>query len=547
MKSARAWASVALLACALAPRAAHALVLGLDPANKTATAATPEPAHDPLRRTTPSGTLTGFLHAVEHSDFVTAARYMQVPESHRGDTEAEARALKALIDRYFSASLTTISDEPTGALDDGLPTDRERIGPLTIGERKVDVTLVRVTDPDVGPIWLISAETLRQAPALYRSLTRTWIERTMPESLVDRSLLGISLAQWILLAAAFVVPFLLLTLLSRVGLALARRFVRHAKWKHEWVAWHLGVQWPTITTLALIAQLVATRFLSLPLTFRIAFVRVGAVVAVLSLAWLLRRVLALGFARAHSLLRGTDRTSVQSLLLLSERLLDAVVIGAGILAILVIAGVDTRAALASLGILGVALALGAQKTIENLLGSVLLLSDRALAVGDQCNVSGRLGWIEDITLRSVRLRTLDDTLVSIPAGVLAQAAIENFTRRRKILARHVLRLRHGTSLAQLTRILDDIRRRLDESTMIEAGSHIRLVDFAAEAIELELFAYVLTTDYLEFLAVREELLLDVSAIIEAAGSAFAMPTQFIYTDRLAHQTAQENAAALTSV
>jgi MscS family membrane protein len=531
MQRARTLASAALLACTLVPHASAAPSLGIDTANKTATAATPEPVHDPLGRTTPRGTLTGFLHAVEHADFVSAARYMQVPESMRGDTELQARALKALIDRYFSASVTSISDEPTGALDDKLPMERERIGPLTIGEHKVDVTLVRVQDPEVGPIWLISSETLAQAPRLYRSLARTWIERTMPESLVTRKLLEVSLAQWIVLAACFVVPFLLLMLISEIGLALARRFLRHAAWKREWRAWHSGVQWPAITTLALLVQLVATRFLSLPLTFRIVHARLVGGIAVLSFAWLLRRTLTLGFSRGRRLAWGKDRTSTQSLLLLAERLLDAVVVGGAILAILVVAGVDTKAALASLGIIGVALALGAQRTVENFLGGVFLLSDRALAVGDLCNVSNRLGWIEDITLRSVRLRTFDDSLVSIPAGILAQGAIENFTRRRKILAHHILGLRHGTGVAQLRRVLGDIRRRLDGDSKIDAESRIRLVNFGAASIELELFAYVLTADYLEFLAAREALLLDIAAIVEAAGTGFAVPTPFLYPAR----------------
>src|SRR5690606_27898249 len=176
-------------------------------------------------------------------------------------------------------------------------------------------------------------------------------------------------------------------------------------------------------------------------------------------------------------------------------------------------------ALAGLGIVGVALALGAQRTVENLLGGLFLLGDRALAVGDFCSLSGRLGWVEDVTLRSVRLRTLDQSLVSIPAGVLAQSGIENFATRRKVLAQGILRLQYGTSVAQLERILAGIRKLLGESPNVEPGtSRIRLVDFGREAIELELFAYLLTADMPEFLAMREKLLLDIAAVVEAEGS-----------------------------
>jgi MscS family membrane protein len=218
-------------------------------------------------------------------------------------------------------------------------------------------------------------------------------------------------------------------------------------------------------------------------------------------------------------------------MLLGERLLKALVMLVAAFVILTIIGVDTRTALAGVGIGGVALALGAQKTVENLLGGVFLLSDRVLAVGDLCTISNRQGWVEDITLRSVRLRTLDQSLVSVPAGVLAQAEIENFATREKILIQTILRLRYGTTAEQLRRILDSIRTLMAENSSLEKEtSRIRLVNFGREAIELELFAYVRTTEGSQFLAEREKLLLEVAVIVESAGSGFAQPTQFIYME-----------------
>jgi MscS family membrane protein len=116
--------------------------------------------------------------------------------------------------------------------------------------------------------------------------------------------------------------------------------------------------------------------------------------------------------------------------------------------------------------------------------------------------------------------------------VLAQAGIENFATREKMLVQNTLRLRHGTSVEQLRRILDGIRGVLDAERKIESETaRIRLVNFGAESIELELFAYVLTANAPEFQAVREDLLLKIATIIEAASSSFAPPTQFIYMDK----------------
>jgi MscS family membrane protein len=283
-----------------------------------------------------------------------------------------------------------------------------------------------------------------------------------------------------------------------------------------------------------VIQTSSLRLLGYPLAFRITYAHIALIAAVIALTWLLRRVLTLGFARARNMVWGKDRTSTQSLMLLAEKLLKVLVVVVAILAILTIAGVNTKTALAGLGIGGVALALGAQKTVENFLGGVFLLSDRVLAVGDTCSISNRLGTVEDITLRSVRLRTLDQTLVSVPAGVLAQAGIENFASRHKILASTTLRVRYGTTADQLRSILAGLRRLLTENPKIETTrARVRLVNFGERAIEIELFAYVLTADFSEFLAVREDLLLRSTEVVESSGSAFAQPTEFVYLEHKA--------------
>jgi len=207
--------------------------------------------------------------------------------------------------------------------------------------------------------------------------------------------------------------------------------------------------------------------------------------------------------------------------------LQALIIIFAIVTLLILFGVESKTALAALGVLGVALALGAQKTVENLLGGIFLLSDKALAVGDYCTIGNQSGTVEDVTLRSVRIRTQQQTLVSLPAGSLAQAGIENFATRRKIMILTTLRLRYGTRVEQLRNILGGIQSLLLKNPKIEPDStYVRLVNFGAEAIELELFAYVLTTDAEEFRIARQELLLEVAALIENAGSALT-PTRYI--------------------
>jgi MscS family membrane protein len=192
-------------------------------------------------------------------------------------------------------------------------------------------------------------------------------------------------------------------------------------------------------------------------------------------------------------------------------------------------GVDTKTALAGVGIGGVAVALGAQKSIENILGGIFLLMDNALAVGDRCSISNRLGYIEDITLRSVKLRTDDQSLLSVPAGALAQSNIENFATRRKTLMETRLRLRYGATAAQLRLVLSKIQELVANHHRVEQDTkRIRLVGFGERGMEIEMYLYVLTADTSTFYEIREKLLLEVAEIVETSGSGFAGPTEFLY-------------------
>ena len=529
-----AWSGVTaalLMLLAVMPEAA-AQIPGLSKKG----AALPETAFDPLGRSTPRGTIVEFTRAVDRDDVTTAALYLQLDESQKTNAAALANSLKTLIDREMREGIARISDAATGDLEDGLPADREHIGPLVIGSTRSYIVLVHVTDPANGPIWLVSSETLHLVPLIARAAGQTWIERTLPASLLKRELFGLSLAHWCVLLVLLVGSFAVLVGIALVTRLIAHTLVREPLRRRDWDAWFAATRWPAIIVTALLIQFIVVPELGFPLTFRVGYARVGKVVLVFALAWLLKGVLTLGFAHARGLVRGKDRASTQSLMLLTERMLKALLAVVAIVALLVLLGVDSKTALAGLGIVGVALALGAQKTVENLLGGIFLLSDKALAVGDYCTIGNQSGTVEDVTLRSVRLRTTQQSLVSLPAGSLAQAGIENFATRHKLLTLTTLRLRYGTDVGQLRRILENIRALLGRQARIEQQTaYVRLVNFGMDAIELELFAYLQTADGEEFRAWREELLLDIATIVEDAGSGLA-PTRFMQL---------EPAAALT--
>jgi MscS family membrane protein len=171
------------------------------------------------------------------------------------------------------------------------------------------------------------------------------------------------------------------------------------------------------------------------------------------------------------------------------------------------------------------------ETIENLFGGIII-SDKPINVGDFCRAGEFLGTVEDIGLRSTRIRTLDRTVVAIPNGQLATMSLENFSMRDRIWLHHTVGLRYETTADQLRYVLAEIRRLLYAHPKVESESaRTRFIRFAGSSLDVEIFAYVLTTDPRVFLAVQEDLLLRIMDIIEASGTSMAFPSQTAYIAR----------------
>lgn len=162
-------------------------------------------------------------------------------------------------------------------------------------------------------------------------------------------------------------------------------------------SWFVSLRWPSILVSTLAIHIVSVYFAGFSLTFRVIYVRSAGILLILSLTWLLRRMLALFLERVRVSMRHRGQAGTASLILLAQRVINVLIILVAIFVILTIAGVNTKAALAGVGIGGVAIAFGAQRTVENLLGGVFLLTDKALAVGNSCCISNRVGTVEDIS------------------------------------------------------------------------------------------------------------------------------------------------------
>jgi MscS family membrane protein len=161
-----------------------------------------------------------------------------------------------------------------------------------------------------------------------------------------------------------------------------------------------------------------------------------------------------------------------------------------------------------------------------LFGGVAVVSDRPVTVGDFCKFGERVGTVEDIGLRSTRVRTLDRTVVSIPNSEFSSMVLENFSRRDKVWFHPMLNLRRDTKPDQVRNILGSIRQILTEHPKVETGPMpVRFVGAGSYSLDIEVFAYIQTADYDEFLQLQQDLLLRIMDAISAAGTALAIPTQ----------------------
>jgi MscS family membrane protein len=233
---------------------------------------------------------------------------------------------------------------------------------------------------------------------------------------------------------------------------------------------------------------------------------------------------------------------------LVQRLVTAIAILTGGLVFLYMLGFDLTAALAGLGVGGLAVAFAAQKTLENLFGGIMITSDQPIRVGDFCKFGDQQGTVEDIGLRSTRFRTLDRTVVSVPNGQLATMNLENFGLRDKFWFHPTIQLRYETSADQLRYVLAEIRHLLYAHPKVESQSaRVRFVGLGMSSLTIEIFAYVYATDYAVFLEIQEDVLLRIVDIIEKSGTSFAFPSHTAYITRDRGLDEEKTRAAVAQV
>jgi MscS family membrane protein len=187
-------------------------------------------------------------------------------------------------------------------------------------------------------------------------------------------------------------------------------------------------------------------------------------------------------------------------------------------------GLPVPALVAGLGVGGLAVALATQGTLENFIGGLILYADQPVRVGDFFRFGNEVGFVEEIGIRSARIRTLSRTVVAMPNSDLVKMALENFSQRDKTRLAATLRLRMETTPEQLRYLLSRLEQMLAEHPKLsEEGRRVRFVGFGEYSLDVEIVAISPATNWDEFLAIRQDVFLRAMGVVEEAGTRLAVP------------------------
>lgn len=511
------------------------LIPGTQAQNEEQTEEEPEQKfpEDSLSRRTPRGTVNGFIKAVANQNYSRASRYLHLNNEllENGEGERIVRVLQRLLDRRGNILPSSwISDDYEGNVEDELPEGVDRIGSVTSEGETIDLYVAKTTGPEGGPIWLMDSETV-EVIASITTEESLLTEQILPGFLQTNYLWGVPIGHWLVVIVLVFLAYLIAWSIIAFILFLVRRFWEQARTEPtSGILTALALPFRLIVAVLFFVSL--SRSAGISIIIRQRFNEITSIVGLIALLILLWRLsdFITRFSERRMTLRG--QLSGVSVVLFLRRFARIAIIIFGIIATMGAFGVDVTAGLAALGIGGLALALGAQKSVENFVGSVTLIADRPLRVGDFCKTGDTIGTVEQIGMRSTQIRTLDRTLVTIPNGELSSSKIENYAHRDKFRFAPVFGLRYETTADQMRYLLVELRAVLYAHPKVDPEpARVKFAEFASASLNVEIFAFVLAADFNEYVEIREDLLLRMMDVVEKSGTGFAFPSQTVYLAR----------------
>jgi MscS family membrane protein len=512
--------SVGILSSALHVAAAPSLTAA--PAPSAVPSSEKAEASEPVAADSPRAAIVEFRKLTRAGDYAGASRFLELSGADSAEGAVLAQHLKEVLNRRLWVDPSKLSPESHGNGVDGQPLDSEQLGTIRAASGKLEpVTLVR-KNYRTGARWVFSASTVSQIEGWYDHLESLWLSEHVPKPLLHMGPRLLRWWQWLALGPLLLVAWLSSWLVTRAARAIATRLLQ----KEQAAAAH-QLHGPVSLALAVGVAYAALPWLGLYQPAEQFLTRWGSALLMVALFWALWRGVELSRRRVSSLRWAQQSGSAHSLLSLGARLAKFVVAAAAFMIVLSQLGYQATTILTGLGIGGVAVALAAQKTVENLFGTFSLAVDQPFREGDAIKVDGIEGVVEAVGLRSTRIRSADRSLISIPNGKLADMRVETISRQDRLRFYCQLNLSHD-AVARIEQISSELKALLAREPLVMANSvGVRLIAINDFALTLELVALLDTTEGSKFMDAKERLLLGALRVIESTGATFAHPERRI--------------------
>ncbi len=487
-------------------------------------------AKDSLGRETPKGLVDGFLEAISNEDYKKAAKYLDLGNYSKRKGKRLSKDLQMILDQNgaFKPS-KEISTREKGHRKDGLDSNLDNIGYIKKADGKTtNILAKRIKDPEVGNIWKISYETVKIIPKVINTMSLGYLDRVLPNSLIKNKLYGMPIGH----LGAILAIILWSLLVSRLLTISVIKILDKIQSK---ITLNLGEKelatfvWPIRIYITVAISIIAVNLVGASIIARQHFGTAAGIISWLALVWIFWTVIDIATeATKKRLIRKKKRSALSAIVFFKKAGRSILIIIVAVIAVKQM-GYDITAGLTALGIGGLALALGAQKTLENFMASLGIILEQPVCVGDYCKVGDTVGTVTEIGMRSTRIQTISQTIVTIPNGEVATAKIENYANRKKFLFRHDIGLRYETSPYQIRYILVKIRELLEKNEHVDKEFiRVRFHKFDSSSLNIDTFTYINATDYSEFLEYQEGIMLDIMNIVEETGSGFAFPSHTLY-------------------
>lgn len=468
---------------------------------------------DEFERGQPRSAIAGYLQAMRNGDVSLATQYLDYrnlsEKTLSVGKEELARQLSVVLNRTLWVDLHSISVLPEGKKDDGLPSYRERVGKIKYRDRDVDILLQRVPrGKDKVKIWKISNATVEKIPSFFKRYSYSSLGEFLAKNLPSVDLFGVMLWQWLYFTAMMLIYYFVAKLftwsiafvLKRLSNNISDDILRFIK---QPVA-------------LLIAVILARNFQDeANVTMAVRAVSEGSTLLIIAWCWVCFRLIDLTKTIMGDKFVAQNKPLAVYLLRPAGTVVKIVIFTIATLHWLENLGFNASTLLAGLGIGGLAIALAAQKTVENIIGAITLYTSAPIKVGNFCRFDNHLGVVEEIGLRSTRIRTIERTVIYVANAKFIDMNIENFSEREKMAFKPKIYLAPDTDKANIDAFLVAIKVMLTECELIAtAPMRAHFKGYTIYGLELDVLAYLKTTNFDVYLDEINQLNLNILALLK---------------------------------